>query len=327
MKLFPAVIMLFISMVTNSQNLVPNGDFENYDALPMDKAEWYHCQDWSNLNEYRGFAYGYGSPDYFHDDGWGIVDLPITGFSWVEAYSGKAIMGFVTKTSNTSNYREYLSAELTSPLLVGANYRLTYYITNGAVFHEGGWSSNHIGVHFSQNKLIQKGDEPLSVVPQLDIKEEAWATLWKEVSYEFMAMQPNKFITIGNFYNDANTSFSFRSTGNGKSASYYFIDNVELIQISEPCEFSLEMPNVFTPNGDGKNDRYVPIEYDCIKEADVMIVNRWGQTVYTSTDLQVGWEGVDNGQECSDGIYYSLINYTTVYGEVGALKGIVTLVR
>ena len=97
MKFILVIIGLSFSLIANCQNLIPNGDFENYNALPFDKAEWYNCKYWTNLNGYEGFAFGYGSPDYFHDNGFGIVDLPVTAFSLVYAYSGKAIWVLLPK--------------------------------------------------------------------------------------------------------------------------------------------------------------------------------------------------------------------------------------
>ena len=60
------------------------------------------------------------------------------------------------------------------------------------------------------------------------------------------------------------------------------------------------IPNVFTPNGDGINDRFL----ENMPEVELIILNRWGQQVYKGFD---GWDGTFNGQEMSAGTYYYLI--------------------
>ncbi|MEW6467953.1 MAG: gliding motility-associated C-terminal domain-containing protein [Bacteroidota bacterium] len=67
-----------------------------------------------------------------------------------------------------------------------------------------------------------------------------------------------------------------------------------------------ELPNVFTPNGDGINDYFVPFPYKYVKDVDIQIYNRWGEVVFTSTDPDINWDGthMKSKQPCSDGVYY-----------------------
>lgn len=61
-------------------------------------------------------------------------------------------------------------------------------------------------------------------------------------------------------------------------------------------------PNVFTPNGDDRNDRFT-INYEGDEKFEMTIYNRWGRTITTITDGLQGWDG----SGCSTGIYYYLI--------------------
>jgi gliding motility-associated-like protein len=71
----------------------------------------------------------------------------------------------------------------------------------------------------------------------------------------------------------------------------------------------LEYGNIFTPNGDGVNDRFVA-QSDCdIFRFDMHIFNRWGQLVHYSDNIAFGWDGYVNGEAAAEGTYYFVIEY------------------
>lgn len=61
-------------------------------------------------------------------------------------------------------------------------------------------------------------------------------------------------------------------------------------------------PNAFTPNGDGINDFFL-LEHHNIKSWVVIIYDRWGNQVYTSSDLDFRWDGNTNSQPAPEGVY------------------------
>ena len=65
----------------------------------------------------------------------------------------------------------------------------------------------------------------------------------------------------------------------------------------------VKMPNAFTPNGDGKNDRFGIVPMPNTRMVEMRIYNRWGAQVYNGVD---GWDGTANGKEQAPGtfIYY-----------------------
>ncbi len=66
-----------------------------------------------------------------------------------------------------------------------------------------------------------------------------------------------------------------------------------------------ELPNTFTPNNDGKNERFVPLKNYFIHGIDFKIFNEWGNLIFTSTDPEIQWTGKDNsGKDVADGSYY-----------------------
>ena len=71
------------------------------------------------------------------------------------------------------------------------------------------------------------------------------------------------------------------------------------------CDCPLLFPTAFSPNGDGINDRYMPvIPAACpVSQYKLQIYNRWGQLVFVSYKAEEGWTGNFNGQPCDVGNY------------------------
>lgn len=68
------------------------------------------------------------------------------------------------------------------------------------------------------------------------------------------------------------------------------------------------IPNVFTPNGDGVNDRWEIKYIDSYPGAVVKIFNRYGQAVFESVGYSKPWDGTYNGKQVPAGTYYYLID-------------------
>jgi gliding motility-associated-like protein len=96
---------------------------------------------------------------------------------------------------------------------------------------------------------------------------------------------------------------------------------------SKNCEIIIEMPNVFTPNNDGVNDYFYPIELKGITHVTLGIYNRWGQKLIETNNILTGWDGKYNGQVCTDGTYFWIIRYTTITNESKVLTGFLTLIK
>ncbi len=70
------------------------------------------------------------------------------------------------------------------------------------------------------------------------------------------------------------------------------------------CPF-YELPNAFTPNGDGQNDLFVPTEYCFIESVEFQVFNRWGQLVFETNDPLLNWNGENlRGDELPSGTYF-----------------------
>jgi gliding motility-associated-like protein len=74
---------------------------------------------------------------------------------------------------------------------------------------------------------------------------------------------------------------------------------------------SIEVPNVFTPNGDNTNDLFEIINGDQWDQGTIQVFNRWGALVYESSDLTaVPWDGRDmnTGEIVADGVYFYMLS-------------------
>jgi gliding motility-associated-like protein len=80
-----------------------------------------------------------------------------------------------------------------------------------------------------------------------------------------------------------------------------------------------ELPNAFTPDGDGINDIFA-------EGLEITIFNRWGQKVYQGARGSAGWDGKYNGRKVSPGTYYYLLNIYDEDNKKTTLKGSVTVI-
>jgi gliding motility-associated-like protein len=91
--------------------------------------------------------------------------------------------------------------------------------------------------------------------------------------------------------------------------------------------FTIEIPNVFTPNGDAINDAF-HIKITGVKSAEGYIYNRWGQLLHSWDALNVAWDGKgSNGENCPDATYYYLIKVIDKKGKEHIAPGYVLIVR
>jgi len=99
----------------------------------------------------------------------------------------------------------------------------------------------------------------------------------------------------------------------------------------------LEMPNVFTPDGDGLNDYFFPLfkkdgSNDIIEIGNAEIVqftifNRWGNVVYQNDDPVNGWDGKEDGKDLPSEVYVYAITVKYPNGSTDTQSNDVTLIR
>ena len=88
----------------------------------------------------------------------------------------------------------------------------------------------------------------------------------------------------------------------------------------------LDVPNAFTPNGDGVNDRAVVIGFG-IAKMDFRIYNRQGLLMFRSNDRRIGWNGIFQGKAQPMDVYAYTLDVEFVDGKKLKKKGDITLLR
>lgn len=91
---------------------------------------------------------------------------------------------------------------------------------------------------------------------------------------------------------------------------------------------SLEIPNVFTPNGDDVNDEFF-FPANAIQEFNSVVYDRWGKVVFEFNSISDKWTGVNykNDSPCSDGTYFYTYSGTSTNGKAYIGQGNVQLIR
>ena len=92
-------------------------------------------------------------------------------------------------------------------------------------------------------------------------------------------------------------------------------------------ESKLSFPNAFSPNGDGKNDKFIAKECQNISEFHAYIFNRWGQKLFEWTDPTDGWDGTQNGTPVKEGVYFILCKAKGTDGQTYTIRKDVNLLR
>lgn len=237
-----------------AQNLIGNGDFENYNSCPCAISN----VDSSAIN-FPGVI-GWCRPTVGTTDMFNAcctliyqTSVPKNASGYQSAHSGNGYGGFrVFETSNqhpNDNYREYLQTQLVAPLAAGKTYCVEFYVSptynlwsgqqqNSYVFATddvGAWITVDRPVHWNDTTLSNSN---LVATPQIKTPEGNFLSdtaLWYRINGTYVAAGGEQWLTIGNFFTDQNTSLQLIYSNPGynmDSTSYYYLDDVSVTEVS-----------------------------------------------------------------------------------------------
>lgn len=228
------IVAVFIGLVhsSNAQNLVLNPSFENTSNL------WCSFYNAGLFNNYvdNWTCPTAGSTDLFHSS------LATTCYSSPFSThpsnpgnqaprTGNAYVGVVTYgPGGCSPYREYVQGELSSPLVVGSTYEVSFWVSLADNAMIG---TNNLGVKFDTGPVSTGTFCGIYTTPELNytgpiiMDKNNWTQV--KFCYTPTVAGQNSFI-IGNFYDDASTSTQNALTGTAGTIRY-FVDDVDIHEV------------------------------------------------------------------------------------------------
>jgi hypothetical protein len=218
-------LLFFLGKISAQVNLVPNPSFEDTIKCP-------HTINTSTIGAKDWTSYG-GTVDYFNacapNNACG-VSVPANYAGYQPAATGNAYAGFVAVQSPQAgaNIREYIGAKLISPLVKNKKYNVSFKVclAEGDCMNFN-MACNKLGVKFTMNPLPYLSAPPVynsaHVYTNTIISD---STNWTKISGTYVADTTYKYIVVGNFFNDANTSTL--SVGAPNIEAYYYLDDINV---------------------------------------------------------------------------------------------------
>ena len=237
------LLLTFTIIITNAQvNLVSNPSFENLLSCPYAYGQINKAENWNFL-----ITGGGGTPDLYSSccTQPNLCGIPnnISGTSFQYAKSGNNYVGLSCYASNLPELREYIQYSFSNNLISNHNYCIKIYVnlsnhstarinTIGAYFDNGSvltLSSHRIAYYDSMQTLITP-----QFYNRTSILDDTLN--WMLLEGRFTATGNETYITLGNFLPDSLSNIFLYNPGpTGNYHSYYYIDDVSVIDISTPA--------------------------------------------------------------------------------------------
>jgi hypothetical protein len=294
MKTILIILLISISSLTFSQNLVPNPSFEDYIYCPTNICD-FSVSDWYRLDTIHMIA---PSPDYFNScaSPFTTVSVPDNYFGSQYPYTGNAYIGMYT-FDETLNYREIIWSELIDSLQIGNKYFINFKVSAS----EKNGYTNNIGILFSTIVRDLAGLYPLiENISHINITDVITDTVnWVEYSTSFIADSSYSYIYIGNFYDNSHTDTL--SIANLGGHAYYYIDYICVSMDSLTCT---KAPTIINSRKEKNESKIFPnptldkihINIENIENIEIVDLN--GIIIYSGKENEI-----DLSQYHS-GIYY-----------------------
>jgi hypothetical protein len=211
------ILFLLIPFTTLSQNLVLNGSFEDTVACPYAPGQI----------DFAEFWYTTGSTtDYFHACSSGS---PLGFFGYQLPFQGNAYAGIFTG-SPTTNTREYVEGTLSTALIAGHCYQLSFYV-NAAHYN---YTTDAIHAYFSDTLITGVIGQAMFVY-----NPHVYNTLgnfpdtmnWMLFQQNYVASGGEQYVVIGNLLEFSLSTFIQINNSPSTPGSYMYIDSVSLIEV------------------------------------------------------------------------------------------------
>jgi gliding motility-associated-like protein len=107
----------------------------------------------------------------------------------------------------------------------------------------------------------------------------------------------------------------------------YFCQGIDSMLVLFYKCVPIQMPDAFTPNGDGKNEVYRPFIPAPLKNYHFQVWNRWGQKMFDTKEIGKGWDGTLGSKAQPSEVYVYVVDYTYGNGNAIQKRGSFVLIR
>jgi gliding motility-associated-like protein len=158
------------------------------------------------------------------------------------------------------------------------------------------------------------------------------ATVLNNVLIQSYAWSPTNTLSCEHCYNTIATP-TFTTTYTFIAISSYGCESIDTVRITTMCDQSqVFIPNTFTPNGDGVNDRFFISGKGLTKITRFQVFNRWGELVYEANnvppnDPAYGWDGTYKGMVVPPDVFVYVVEAICELGAPLKYTGDISIVR
>jgi hypothetical protein len=289
-------LSVLIPQFVRSQNLVRNPSFDTMIQCPSGSGAFVNYIDvWTKPS--------YGSPDYF------VVGCPVAP-SDEPPRTGNAETGIICY--DPANIREYMTGHLSSPLLAGTTYTVSYYVSLNNSSMKG---ITELGAYLTSTNINNANANPIIVTPQVQGTMPYTDTAsWQLVQGSFVASGGEQYIIIGSFVPDSVMTFTNVSSV-GWGDVYYFVDDVCVTEGTQGCT-PLGMPDM-------KNPEYVSVfpnpslgnttlafENSAKENFTLLVYNCNGELVFARNHISESKAQIERG-DLPAGLYFYQLHSAT----------------
>ncbi|HMC99108.1 MAG TPA: gliding motility-associated C-terminal domain-containing protein, partial [Ferruginibacter sp.] len=247
--------------------------------------------------------------------------------------NGTGTVTYTFKVNGTTVQSGASNSYSTTTLANGDVVNCSILITGGACLATNSVSSNSITANIlsNQNASLSIAASANNICPFTSVTFTANATnggagaryQWK-VNGNNAGTNSSTFVTTTLNNGDIVTCVL---TSNYPCISNATVNSNEIKINVIDCVCEPNVPNAFSPNGDGIHDRWVITYAGCLARVDVFVYNRYGSLVYQAENYHNDWEGTYRSKTLPDATYYYVIKAYGITGREQLFKGNVTILR
>lgn len=169
----------------------------------------------------------------------------------------------------------------------------TYWLT---AWSECGEARDTVSVHMAEELDLSLGDDTVLCAEMGVLKLNAYSPRAFAYDWNTGSSDPEIVVTNSGVY-----SVTVYSDSSCVTTDEIFVDD---------CPHYFYLPNSFSPNGDGVNEIF-QAQGEYIDKFEMAVFDRWGNLLFKSNDINIGWDGKHKGKMLPIGIYAVRIKYSS----------------